>query len=309
MAHLWHEEVVTFFFHLDAHTAECAGDDAQILDRRILDTDALSHHSGHSNERSHLNHIWQDSVYCAVEAFYTLDGQQIGCYARDAGSHPVEHLAELLEIRLAGSIINSGGALCQDGGHHDIGSSGDGGLVKQHILSFQLLGRYFIDITFWHGIEVRPQAFKAQEVGVQPAASYLVASWLGNHGFTHTGQHGPDHHHRSAQLGTLLHELIALHIIQIQVVSQKGVGIVFVRDLYAYILEQLDQVHHIADMRNVVYGDRLTGQYGSTDHLQGLVLGALWLDGSAQRMSPFDDECCHYLRFFPLVRFGWESPF
>ena len=51
--------------------------------------------------------------------------------------------------------------------------------------------------------------------------------------------------------------------------------------LHVDVSEQLDEVVHIADVRDVVNRHRLTGQQRSTDDLKCFVLGALWCDGSA----------------------------
>ena len=61
-------------------------------------------------------------------------------------------------------------------------------------------------------------------------------------------------------------------------------------DLHAHILQQLDEVLHVTDVGNIVYSDWLAGEQGGTDHLQGLVLGSLRCNGTAERMSAFDDE-------------------
>jgi hypothetical protein len=154
------------------------------------------------------------------------------------------------------------------------------------------------------------QALEAKEVGVKAPPPYLVATGLGNDGLAHAGQQRTNHQHRAAQLGTLLHKLIALQIVQVEVIGLEGEsppygprgGFITLQDmsvtiggrqggyLHADILQQLDEVVDIADVGNVADSDRLAGEQRGTDDLQGLVFGTLRRDGSTERMSALYDE-------------------
>ena len=63
----------------------------------------------------------------------TVDGEEVAAYALDVGAHRVQHLAELLQIGLAGRVVDGGVAGGEGRGHHYVGGAGDGGLVQQHI--------------------------------------------------------------------------------------------------------------------------------------------------------------------------------
>ena len=79
-------------------------------------------------------------MFCAMKLFDTIDGQQVRTYSADVGTHAVEHVAQLLDIGFARSIINRGGTFGKNGSHDDIGSTRHRGLVEQHIGTLQLLG-------------------------------------------------------------------------------------------------------------------------------------------------------------------------
>ena len=69
----------------------------------------------------------------AVQGGDTLDGEQVRADAGDAGSHPREHEAELLDVGLAGRVVDGGGASGEHCCHDDVGRAGHGGLVQEHV--------------------------------------------------------------------------------------------------------------------------------------------------------------------------------
>ena len=127
-------------------------------------------------------------------------------------------------------------------------------------------------------------------MGVEASAPDLVTARFRDDGLAHTGQQRTNHHHTASEFCTLLDELVALEIIEVKRVGLEGVGVPIPRNLHADISQELDEVVYIADVRDVVDGHRLTGQQGGTDHLQGLVFGALWTNCTAQRMTSLDDK-------------------
>ena len=83
----------------------------------------------------------------AVKTFNAFDGEQVRTDAFYPGAHPAEHPAELLDIGFAGGIVDGGSTFCHHRCHDDIGSTGDGGFVEQHIATFQPVGMDFVDVT------------------------------------------------------------------------------------------------------------------------------------------------------------------
>ena len=63
--------------HLDFYTKTTEGiwDNTKVFDRDMLDTDAVTTHSGHTDERAYLDHIGQYRVLCTMQALYAIDGQ------------------------------------------------------------------------------------------------------------------------------------------------------------------------------------------------------------------------------------------
>ena len=68
-------------------------------------------HRRKANERANLNHVGQHTVFGTIQTGYPFNGKQIRTNARNFGTHAVQHFAKLLQIRFAGGVVNSGGAL------------------------------------------------------------------------------------------------------------------------------------------------------------------------------------------------------
>ena len=284
-------QIVVLLLHLHAQPAEGVGDDAQVAHRHIVDAYAVAHHGGHADERPHLDHVGQQGVLGAVQAVCAHDGEQVGGDAAYLGSHAVEHVAELLDIGLAGGVVDGGGALGQHRRHDDVGGAGHRGLVEQHVAAPQPVGRQLEYVATLHTAQCGAQIAEAQEVGVETAASYLVAAGLGHHGAVETGQQRTYHEHAAAQGGALAHKLVALQIVEVQVVGLEDVGAVLkARHLHPDVLQQQDEVLYIQYLGDVLDVDGLAREQRGANHLKGLVLGALGLDAALQRVAAFYDE-------------------
>ena len=252
----------------------------------------------------------------SVQMVGSDDGQQVAADAADVGTHAVEQVAELLDIGFAGRIVDGGLSLGECGGHHDVGRTRHRSLVEQHVASLQPVGANLIDIALGHVAEAGSQHLEAQEVGVQSAASYLVASGTGDDGFAEAGQQRSDHEHRPSERGAFLHKVVALQIIQVQVSGTETVGVaVDTLHLNTDIFQQADEVVDVEDVGNVGDGHLVGGEQRGADDLQGLVFGSLRSDGTLQRVPSFDDECCHgfvglsvgFISFF-CVCLRWRGP-
>ena len=83
-------EVVAFYFDFYTKTTESIGNDAEIIDRDILYTDAIATHGGHADKRAHLNIIGNavkftkhGSVSVSL-AFFKLDANRAALTIRVA---------------------------------------------------------------------------------------------------------------------------------------------------------------------------------------------------------------------------------
>ena len=141
-------------------------------------------------------------------------------------------------------------------------------------------------------------------MGVETTASYLVTAWLCHCGTTKSAEQWTYHQHRTAKSGTLHHKPITVEILQIEIGRLERIfSFTKLSDLHTYIYEQLNEIIDIEDIRNVVYRNLIISEQCGTYYLQGFILCALWSNGSAQRMTAFNDKCIHddYFFFFFLL--------
>ena len=285
------KEVVALNLYLHTQSAESLGNDSQVADRHVLDAYTGSTHGSHTDERAHLDHIGQDAMLGSVKRLHAHDSKKVAAYAADLSAHGVEQMAELLDIRLAGCIIDGGGSLGKHRSHDDVGSTRNRSLVEQHIAALQFPGFYLIDIALVVVHELGTQTLESQEVGVETTAAYLVATRLGDGCLATASQQRTNHQHASTQRGALSHKLQAVEIVELQLVALECIVVATVLSyLHAYLPEQLDEVVHVEDVRHILDAHRLVGKDSSANHFECLVLGTLRNDGSCERMTAFYDK-------------------
>ena len=215
---------------------------------------------------------------------------------RNPGSHAVQHLAELLQVGFACCIVDGRRTRCQYGGHYDVGRTSHRRFVQQHIGSVQVVPLDHEKFIGYVEIEFGTQLLESEEVGVQPAASDLVAARFGDVPHAETGQHRADEHDRAAQFGAALAIVVAAQVVEIDVAGAERVGVfcgVFHFDAHA--AQQLDELQYVENLRYVANRDPFGGQQGCTRDLQRLVFGALRGDAAVEPVASFDLEYSHIL--------------
>ena len=295
----WNHKVIVLYLYLHSQAAECIRNNAQILDRHILDAHTFATHCRHADERTYLNHIRQDAMLGTMQFINTHDGEQVAGDAADLSTHRIEQMAELLDIWFASCIINGGSALCQYRCHDDIGGTGNRSLIEQHIAALQLLCLYLINITLIIVNEVGSQILEAQEMSIQTATTYLIATRLSYGSLATSTEQRTYHEHTTTKRRTFLHKLQTVEIIEFQLITLECIVVTTVLGyLDTYLLEQLNQVVHIQDVRHVGDAHRFVGKDCGTDNLQRLVLGALRCDSTFERMTALYDKRLHKLVYY-----------
>ena len=288
------ENIVAFHLDFDAEALKCVGNDAEVLERHVFDGDADADHRRQADERADFNHIGQNRVFGAAERLHTFDGEQVRGDAVDACAHRVEHLAKLLDIRLAGGVVDGCRAFCQNGSHNDVGRTRDRRFVEQHPSAAKVLGVGCLDvedISHFVVAEGRSEVLKTEEMGVESATTDFIASGLGNDGLSEACEQRADEQHRAAQRGTFPNEFVVLQIVEIQRVGLKSIVVhAVLHDPHAHILEQLNEVFHVENVGHVFDAHLVAGQQRGTDDLQGFVFRSLRCDGSFQQATAFYDK-------------------
>ena len=128
-------------------------------------------------------------------------------------------------------------------------------------------------------------------MGIQTTTSDLIPTGLCHYSLAKTREQRADHQYRATKSRTFTHELITFKIGKVYAVGLKLI-IISGDSLHLHfdVLQQLNEIVHIQDVRYVADNDRVTAQQGGTDNLQRLVLSTLWSNGTTQRMTAFDDK-------------------
>ena len=127
------EDVIPALLEIYTQAPEAVRNDAQVLIRDVLYGNGTLGQRGHAYERTHLDHVRKNGVHSPVQTLHTLDSQHIGSYPVNLRTHRHQQFAELLHIGLAGGVVDRRLALRKGRCHKDVGRSGHGGLVEEHI--------------------------------------------------------------------------------------------------------------------------------------------------------------------------------
>ena len=226
-----------------------------------------------------------------MQAFHSNDGNQVGGNAADVGPHGVEQVAELLYIRFAGGVVDGGCSLSHHGSHDDVGSSRYRGLVEQHVAATQVLRLDMVNVALFFIYELCPQVLETQKVGVESAASNLVAPGFGNGCPAEAPEQGTDEQHTSAQGCTLANKLCAVEKVEVEVIGLEGeIVAVVARYPHPHVAKELNEVLHVENVGNVIDVYLFVGEQHTADHLQCFVFGTLRTDGALQQVTAFNDE-------------------
>ena len=287
-------DVVAPLFETDAHAGELRGDDAQVLERHILDRQLRTVHGGHADEAAHLDHVGQQPVLRAAQRFDAFDFEQVRGDARNLRAHSVEHFAQLLEVRFAGRVVDRRPAFGHHGGHHDVGRAGHRRLVQQHVGSLQLPAFDHEELVGDVEVELRAEFLESEEMGVEPASADLVAARLGDVSLAEPRQHRADQHNRTPQSRAALAVIVRFEVFEINVAGAERVGVLReLLHLHAHAAEQFDELHHIENPGDVPDDDPLGRQQRGAEYLQRFVFGSLGRDFAPQSVATFDFENCH----------------
>ena len=227
----------------------------------------------------------------AVQFGHALDGEQVGTDARNLGTHRIEHLAELLDVGLAGGVVDGGGALGEDGSHDDVGCTRHAGFVEEHVGALQFIGINLIHATLDAVVELGAQFLNAEEVGVEASATNLIATRLCYTGLVETGQQRTEYEDAATQGLASLHEFLTAQVFHIETVGLELPSMVAeVGDTNAHLAQQVDEVVDIENVGHIPDDDRLGREQDGRNDLECFVLGSLRSNLAMQFVSAFDDK-------------------
>ena len=235
----------------------------------------------------------------AAELLHAMDAEEVGANAVDEGAHAVEHLAKLLDVGLAGGVVDGCGALCKHCSHHYVGGTGDGGFVKEHVSARKTAFRGEVERPALRVIlHICAKVTHTVKVGIYPAAADFITARLREPRVAETAEERAHHHHAAAEFGALGDEFLRLNVGGVHFIGLESIGALGVTgNLYAHVPQELYEVLDVKNLRDIGHFYGLCRKENRTDDFQRLILCALWGDGAAEPVATLYDEFCHFLQF------------
>ena len=137
----------------------------------------------------------------AAETTAAVDGQKVGANAVNSDAHDDEQATELLDIGLAGGVVDGRRTFGETRGHDDVGSAGNRRFVEQHICALESAGRAFEYIASVVGCDRKfsSEFNQTRDVGVDFASTDFVASRTREISLAEAGKYRTDNEQRPAQ--------------------------------------------------------------------------------------------------------------
>ena len=261
-------DVVLVQLDLDAQGGEHAPAHPVGVQVRALDLDLTAGGCRQRQVGGRFDVVVADLVRRAVQRGHAVDVELVGADAGDLGAHGVEHIGQILHMRLTGGIADDGVAFADDGGHQDVFGAGDGRFVKEQVGALQATGHG--EVVAVVQLDAGAQLLQAVEMRVQAAAADYVAAGRVQLGLADAVQHGC---HAQDGGAHLVAQLTADHM-GVDAGHVHADALAAALDLAAQGDDDVQHVAHIDDVGHVVQHHLLVGQQAGRDHRQDGVLVA-----------------------------------
>src|SRR5690606_23955772 len=117
----------------DPETLEGEERRVEMLDGGVFDCDLAARDRRKADEGADLDVVTADAILAPVQAIDALDLQDVRPDPRYAGAHRVQHVAEILYVRLGRCVSQPRRPLGEDGRHDRVLGGGHAGLVEEHV--------------------------------------------------------------------------------------------------------------------------------------------------------------------------------
>ncbi len=159
--------------HLDPELSKRRDDRDQVVGLDVLDRDVSARDRSERGEAGHLDVLRPDSVVASVQLVDAVDVEHVRADPFDLRAERDEEAAQVLDVRLAGSVSDTGLALGEDGGHDRVLRPHDRRFVEVHALALQAVGLHLVRAVERDG---DTELLERVDVRVEPAAADDVAA-------------------------------------------------------------------------------------------------------------------------------------
>ena len=132
------------------------------------------------HECSCFNLIRDHRIFCAVETLYTTDLDHVCTCSSDVGSHAVQEVCNVYNVRLFRNIFQNGKSFCHSCCHHNIDGCSNTYNVKINMFSNKTV--CFCNNLAMFDIYICTKCTESFEMLVNWSASDIASSWKCNFG-------------------------------------------------------------------------------------------------------------------------------
>ena len=237
-----------------AGVSELRQEQVEMLRPGVLDADVSERRGGGDGERPGLDPVRHHRVADRPERVDPLDLHGRGPRAIDQGPHLDQHRGQVLDLRLAGGVLDHRGPGGAHRRHEEVLRGAHAREVEPYHGPVQV-GRARLEVAVLVG-ELRPHPLQPLEVQVDVPRPDVAAAGHGHPGPTPPRQQGPEGHDRGAHLSDQL-------VRRFEAAGLGGVdgdGRSLPRDRGPEVLEDLGHGQAVDDPRGVLDGGGTLGQ-------------------------------------------------
>ena len=271
-----------------AHLAQLEDDGVEGVHRAVLQGQVALGDAGRHEVRAGLDAVRHDAVGRAVQALHALDAHHARAVAGDLRPAAVQELRQVLDLGLAGRVLQHRLALGQGGGHDEVLGAAHGREVELDVRALQAIA--VADDVAALQLEDRAHLLQALQMHVHGPGADGAAAGQGHAGAAQAGQERPQAQDRGAHgadqvVGGLGLEVAGLEIdLPFRVFGRA-----------AQKLQQLQGGADVAQVRHVGQAHLAVDEDGGQQDGQGGVLGAADGHGALEGGAAFYDEFVHYM--------------
>src|SRR6187402_2572849 len=108
-----------------------------------------------------------------MQGRYAFDGESIAADAFDAGTHCVEQVAQVLDVRLRGGVAYQCVAVCQGRSQDSLLGAGDACFVEEYFGAAQTARAHFVAVVM--DVYGRAQLLQCEKMGICASTANSVA--------------------------------------------------------------------------------------------------------------------------------------
>ena len=274
---------------------EFGDDGAEVRGIAVGEGDVAIGDGAGDEESACFDAIGNDGVGGAVKFFEAMNLEGGGVVAFNAGAHFAEEMDKVGDFGLTGSVLENGGAFGERGGHQKIFGAGDSDFLEDDMRGFEatVVGDFGLDVAVFGGDE-GAHFFKGSEVKIHGARADGATARERDMGFT------------GARDGRTESEDGGAHGLD-EFVGGDGVGKGFGfdgegggregrrGDMGRHESKKFAHGDDVANLGNVVEGDRFAGEEGGGHERERRVLRAADFDSAVKRLATANAEFIHFV--------------